>query len=48
MAPDLLNECHHKPTGKWMVEDGKSYAECKKCGKWYQTTLTEPNLWNKN
>lgn len=32
-------KCKHKPTGKWMVSEGKSTAECKKCGKWYETTL---------
>lgn len=37
-------ECEHEPTGKWSVENGKSYAECKKCGKDYPTRLFEDKL----
>ena len=31
-------KCKHKPTGNYQIRNGKSYAECKKCG-WYETTL---------
>ena len=40
----LEEKCDHEPTGNWSVENGKSFAECEKCGKWYRTTLFDNKL----
>jgi hypothetical protein len=44
MKNKFIEKCEHEPSGKWQVSDGKSFAECKKCGAWYPTTLFEPTI----
>ena len=35
----MKQKCKHEPNGEWRANINSSSAQCKKCGKWYPTSL---------